>query len=44
MNMMRGVQEPEGPGVGFKIWFAFCTLLGLAFAGVVVWLIIAAIQ
>jgi hypothetical protein len=44
MNMMRGVPEPEGPGIGFKIWFAFCALLGLGMTGVVVWLIIAAIH
>lgn len=30
--------------IGFKIWFAFCGLLGLAFAGFVVWLIVAAID
>lgn len=30
--------------VGFKIWFAFCAVLGVAFTGAIVWLIIAAIH
>lgn len=25
---------------GFKVWMAFCTVLGLAFFGVVVWAIV----
>ena len=38
------MREPRGPGIGFMIWFAFCALVSLAFTGVVIWLIIAAIH
>lgn len=36
-------EMPRTP-LWFKLWFAFCALLGLAFVGVIVWLIIAAIS
>jgi hypothetical protein len=29
---------------GWKVWFAFCALLGLAMTAVIVWLIVAAIS
>lgn len=38
------MREPEGPGIGFKIWFAFCALLGLGFTGLLARLVIVAIH
>ncbi len=34
--------SPKAP-LGFKVWFAFCAVLGLGVLGVVVWLAVAAI-
>jgi hypothetical protein len=36
----RRLREPAFP-LWFKLWFAFCVLLGLGFAGLIAWAIIA---
>ena len=35
-------EPPELPrvGLGFKLWFAFCALVGLAIVGVLIWAVI----
>jgi len=35
---------PDGPGLGFKLWFALCAVLGVGLIGVLVWLIITVIN
>lgn len=36
----RGLFD-EGPGWGFRLWFALCAVLGIGLIGVIVWLLIA---
>lgn len=33
--------EPPKTPIGFKVWFAFCGLLGLGLVGLIVWAVIA---
>jgi hypothetical protein len=42
---IRG-RRPELPPtpLGWKLWFAFCAVVGVAVLGVLVWLVIAAIS
>jgi len=41
--MTRLQNRPNsGWGVGFALWFAFCALLGVAFVGALIWLLVAA--
>jgi hypothetical protein len=39
----RDLEFPKMPKtpIGFKIWFAFCALLGLSLVGLIVWAVIA---
>jgi hypothetical protein len=39
----RDMEFPNMPKmpIGFKIWFAFCALLGLGLTGLIVWAVIA---
>lgn len=38
--------EPKLPPapLGFKLWFAFCAVLGVAFLGLIAWAIVAIVE